>query len=177
MFPAQLHFVAESLFRRFGSYETPSTLEGLVISPGGVASTSVMEYVQTFVNINDAGDRDGLKHRPKPPAKQSQSIPVLLITGSAETIIPSLERRGYLPHQAIRLGCWTYFIVPRRFRQAKLSKAIERQKRRWSHHKGPILLVEFEDLWDHASDIANLFKISDMRFSSEFPKRKGRASF
>lgn len=176
MFPARVHFFTESLFRRFGNYDPPTHLDGLVISPGGVASTSVMEHIQKFININDAGDRDGLKHRPKPPSKKSRSIPVLFVSGDTKTIIPSLERRGYLPHQAIRLGCWTYFIVPRRFRIKVLSKAIRQQRQRWSDRGAPILVVDFDDIWDRSAAIAELFAISDIRFWDDFPPRKARTS-
>ena len=160
--------------RRFENYDIPSNLEGLVISPGGVASTSIMEHVQTFININDAGDRDGLKHRPKPSSRLDRDLPVLLVVGDSHQIVQSLERRGYLPHPAIRLGCWAYFIAPRRLRVERLCRAINRQKRTWSRRGESTLILEFDELWDRSSEIADLFGITNHGFLDDFPQRKQR---
>ena len=174
MIPAHWHFLAESFQRHFQNYEVPTDVHGLIVSPGGVASTSIMEHVGRFVKINDTGDRDGLKHRPKPSSKLAPDVPVLLIVGDSSRITISLERRGYLPHQAIRLGCWTYFSVPSRFRAARLASAIARQRRLWSRRPHATLVLEFDKLWERPDEIAALFGIRDRAFHTDFPQREPR---
>jgi len=41
---------------------TPTTL---VISPGGVASSFLIDYLSKFLTLNDIDDRDDIKHLPR----------------------------------------------------------------------------------------------------------------
>jgi hypothetical protein len=71
----------ESLSAKSSNYCFPSGISGVVVSPGGVASTMLFLHASKFLQVNDPGNIDGLKHRPTPPKKRTQEIPVVLITG------------------------------------------------------------------------------------------------
>jgi hypothetical protein len=170
--PAWVHFFAESFQVRKGDYSVPVVLEAMIVSPGGVASTAIMEYIGQFVRVNSPGDRDTLKHRPKPPGHSSKEIPVLLITGDSDSIIASLDRRGYFPHQAIRLGCWKYFLVPTRWRDGAFRKCVCRQEKAWTRNYSNTLTLGFAEIWDSADLIAKHFGINDPKFVENFPHRR-----
>ena len=176
IFPSWFHFFIESIQRRRGNYTLPDEIEGLVISPGGVASTSVMDHLAKYLTINDSGDRDGLKHRPRPPRSSRSDLRVMLIIGPTDEIITSLEARGYLPHQAIRLGSWLYFLAPPGQRPRLLAKAIANQRRWWEQSSYRVLVVHFDNLWTSKSKIAAMFDITDPKFLDEFPPRRQRNS-
>ncbi len=150
-------------------------LETLIISPGGVASTMLIEHVGKFKVANSAGDNDGLKHLPLPP-DQELDIPVLLITGDADSIIDSLEHRGYLEPNAVKLGSRSFFLVPRSLRRATMRRAISGQKKNWITSSNSVLVVEYKTLWDRKKDIALHLGIDNGDFVSTFPTRKNRES-
>lgn len=170
--PAWAHFIAESFQVRKDKDSIPDVLEAIIVSPGGVASTAIMEYVGQFVHVNSPGDRDTLKHRPKPPGLSSKEIPVLLITGDSDSIIASLYRRGYFPHQAIRLGCWQYFVLPSRWRDDAFRKCVCRQEKAWTQNYSNTLVLGFAEIWDSADLIAKHFGINDPKFVENFPQRR-----
>ncbi len=120
----RLNFALESLAARSGDYCFPSGISGVVVSPAGVASTMLISHVSKFLKVNDVGNIDGLKHRPTPPKKRTQEIPVVLVTGNFEQIAASLQLRDYLPHQAIRLGSPVFFLVPARLRARILNRLL-----------------------------------------------------
>ena len=82
--PPRAHFFLESVSIRVANYTFSLNLDAVIVSPGGVASTALMEYVGQFVHVNSPGDRDTLKHRPKPPRHPAKQIPALLITGDSD---------------------------------------------------------------------------------------------
>lgn len=170
--PAWAHFFAESIQVRKGDYSVPADLEAIIVSPGGVASTAIMEYIRKFVRVNSPADRDTLKHRPKPPGQSSQEIPVLLLTGDKDSIIASLERRGYFPHQAIRLGCWQYLIAPSRWRDIAFRRCVCQQEKAWARNYPNSLVLGFDEIWDSADLIAKHFGINDPKFAENFPQRR-----
>ena len=161
--------------RKRHSHAIDPGLEALIISPGGVASTMLIEHVGKFKVTNSAGDKDGLKHLPRPP-DQKLGIPVLLVTGDADSIIDSLERRGYLEPNAVKLGSRSFFLVPRSLRRVAMQRAIRRQERNWIKSSNSVLVVEHEALWDRKKDIALHLGIDDGDFVSTFPTRKNRES-
>ncbi len=150
-------------------------LEVLIISPGGVASTMLIEHVGKFKVVNSAGDNDGLKHLLRPP-DQELDIPVLLVTGDTDSIIDSLEHRGYLKANAVKLGSRSFFLVPHFLRRTTMRRAINSQKKNWITSSNSVLVVEYKGLWDRKKDIALHLGIGNGDFVSTFPTYKNRES-
>lgn len=182
-FPTRIQVVVDSLYTLFLRRRHTAKLvhleqkfDGLVCSPGGVATTAVMKHISRFLQINDPGDIDGLKHLPRPPAT---SIPVLYIFGQGEQIVASLERRNYgIPH-LVKLGGLSSLVAGTLFgrRPKVLATLIRKQLEEFSNVEqrgGQVLCVEFEELWDSAEAIADFFGIDDQTFIDEFPKRQKR---
>ncbi|MXO70324.1 hypothetical protein [Alteraurantiacibacter buctensis] len=67
-----------------------------IISPGGVATTMLIEHVSRYVPTNERHDKDGLKHWPAPPARRLDQADsrVLFVKGEAVTIAASIARRA-----------------------------------------------------------------------------------
>jgi hypothetical protein len=172
----RLNFALESLAARSGDYSFPSGTSGVVVSPGGVASTMLISYTRKFLKVNDVGNIDGLKHRPTPPKKRIQEIPVVLITGNFEQIAASLQHRDYLPHQAIRLGSPVFFLVPAKLRARIFKSAVDRQRKLWERDYTNLLVVDYEEIWDRKEEIARHFGIQDPAFTDLFPARQTRNS-
>ena len=63
-----------------------------VVSPGGVATTSLINYLNKFIKTNSAIDEDLLKHRIRPP-KHTKNIKVIFLKGSSEYVLNSLKNR------------------------------------------------------------------------------------
>jgi hypothetical protein len=135
----------------------------------------LIEHVGKFKVANSAGDNDGLKHLPRPP-DQELDIPVLLVTGDADSIIDSLEHRGYLEPNAVKLGSRSFFLVPRSLRRVTMRRAISGQKENWITSSNSVLVVEYKTLWDRGKDIALHLGIDNGDFVSTFPTRKNRES-
>ncbi len=161
--------------RKHNSPTIDPGLEALIISPGGVASTMLIKHVGKFKVTNSAGDNDGLKHLPRPP-DQKLDIPVLLVTGHADSIIESLEHRGYLEPNAVKLGSRSFFLVPQPHRRVEARRAIRGQEQNWIKSSNSVLVIEYETLWDRKKDIALHLGIDDDDFVSTFPTRKIRGS-
>ena len=176
LLPKRLHFILESGHMRFAKYAVPEDIDAVVVSPGGVATTTIIKHFERFMQVNDAGNRDLLKHRIKPPSGPSRDVPALLITGETDEIIQSLERRDYLPHQAIRLGSPLYFLVPKFWREKVLARSINRQRRLWMRRYPNLLVLDYDEIWRNKEVIAQHFGIRDRKFIQQFPTRKKRSS-
>ena len=107
----------------------------------------LIEHVGKFKVVNSAGDNDGLKHLLRPP-DQELDIPVLLVTGDTDSIIDSLEHRGYLEANAVKLGSRSFFLVPHFLRRTTMRRAINSQKKNWITSSNSVLVVEYMRLWD-----------------------------
>jgi hypothetical protein len=163
-------------YRRKHNFPTiDSSLEALIISPGGVASTMLINHIRKFKVVNSAGDSDGLKHLPLPP-DHVLDIPVILISGDTDSIIDSLEHQGYLEANAVKLGTRSFFLVPRFLRRATMRRSIKSQEKNWITSSNSVLVVEYETLWKRKKDIALHLGIHNGDFVSLFPIQKNRES-
>ena len=128
-FRDRVHYSVEALKNRFSTCIVPEEIDGIVVSPGGVASTMIINHLSQFITVNDPGNQDGLKHHATSPKEQPIGVPALLITGDPQEIVKSLSRRDYLPHQAIRLASMSFLLVPATMRRARFNRALDRQYR------------------------------------------------
>ena len=171
-----MHYAAEALINRFSASHVPEEIEGIIVSPGGVASTAIINHLRNFIRVNDPGNQDGLKHLPTVPKDQAIPVPALFISGDREEIVESLSRRDYLPHQAIRLATVGFFLVPVKMRRARFNRALDRQYRSWVKKYRQLLVLRYEEIWDRKEEIAQHFGIDDPMFFVYFPPKEKRKS-
>jgi len=152
----------------------------LVVSPGGVATTSLMAHVSAFTETNDVNDRDDLKHLAAPPYWLNGEHRVLFLTGRPSRIVASLERRGYRARQAAKLGSMPAVLLPGASGRVFLRRAVERQMARWrayaEAHPDRVRVIPFEELWTRKQEIAAFLGIADPAFVERFPERRARES-
>ena len=150
----------------------------LVISPGGVGTTFVMEHLSRFVLLNSPYDSDGLKHVPAIPEDWFERARVLYIAGDSVAVYASIERRDWTRELASKLGLVRELYAPGSARREALLQAIAAQDRffRSASEQGKALIVAYDDIWDSVDDMAEWFAITDPAFVTEFPQRKPRAS-
>ena len=175
-FRDRVHYTVEALKNRFSACIVPEEIDGIVVSPGGVASTMIINHLSQFITVNDPANQDGLKHRSASPKEQPIGVPALLITGDPQEIVKSLSRRDYLPHQAIRLASMSFFLVPATMRRGRFNRALERQYRSWVGNYSHLLVIRYEEIWDRKEEIAQHFGIDDPMFLVNFPLKEKRKS-
>ena len=150
----------------------PGALDLLVVSPGGVATTSLIRHLNDYLRVNWSDDSDGLKHLPRPPA---QAPPTLFIHGDPALVRASLSRRGWIDFQAAKLGSPMTVLLHGAARDRAFEGAVARQRRRWEAAPR-VLMLGYDEIWDRSAEIADFAGITDPEFLRRFPPRKPRAS-
>jgi hypothetical protein len=144
----------------------------IVVSPGGTASTALIEHLAKFVSVNERNDSDGLKHMAAPPkwlAHRPQTRVIYLDRDISE-IIHSLVRRGYLYEQLAKLGCFLACLSPPAKAATAFAKAAARQKLAWrAFDSERIKFIDYTNLQGQAEAIQKFLGITDQRFVSNFP--------
>ncbi|MEM6690629.1 MAG: hypothetical protein AAF664_14435 [Planctomycetota bacterium] len=174
-----LRLLARAGIQNIWSPSSKLTLSAMVVSPGGVGTTTVMEHISQFCTINDPYDADKLKHLPRPPkwVVDNASMPVLFVTGDTDDIVRSLKRRGWNRIQAARLASPLGVIAPAEMSDRSLIKSIHQQQNQWERipsHR--FKLIDYNDIWSSAAVLAKHFRIDDERFIRQFPKKRKRKS-
>ncbi len=151
----------------------------LVISPGGVATTTLMEHLSKFVNCNDPYDSDGFKHLPSVNFRKGPLPKIIFITGSNNDIESSLSRRGWFYHHGALLGnpLCELRIIPERIRRQWVLKNISKQLEFFTNSKisgREILIISYEEIWNHKDVIGKHCDINERDFVRDFPQKRQR---
>jgi hypothetical protein len=150
----------------------------LIVSPGGVATTTLIRHVSKFVFTNDSQDKDGLKHLPNLPERfrDSQTLVIYIAASSPETAIASLRNRGMHRIQAMKLasslsGLLTAFSAKDQTFSDALSESVTAQRKSFEELQGghKVLIVEREALFRSATKIQRFLNIEDDSFVEDFP--------
>lgn len=148
-----------------------------IVSPGGVATTMLLEHTATYAIVNDANDRDGVKHALRLQGGGKFPIKVLYVCPNDTAWISSLDRRGYLTAHAGQLGAVGYFLkFQSSSRIDSLTKAAHRQLRYLEKDSEDVRVINPEDMWTQTHEIADFLGIQDPGFEREFPSRQERRS-
>lgn len=169
----------KSLWRKLHVPRIDRDLEILVISPGGVGTTFLIEYISQFKNTNDAYDRDGLKHLPWPPRnlRHLSNCRILFITGPEDDIVLSLKRRGWVRIQSARLASTGGVFLKDSASEAAFRRSIRKQMQCWKTLDAEkMMIVNYENLWDAQEEIASFCDIPVVPFVARFPKKQPRQS-
>ena len=153
-------------------------LDLLVCSPGGVATSALMNHLQKYLLVNSPGDSDGLKHLAT-PSKVTNVPRILYLTGEVQPATASLRRRGYLLPHVVKLGgCrsipFTFF--PSTW-EARVAKLMVRQLAEFSQlAKSSCLIIPYEHIWDKTEEIAVFLGLEKSDFCDTFPPKRDRTS-
>lgn len=156
-------------------------LDLLVVSPGGVATTALMEHLSNYVRVNHPHDQDDLKHIPVPPMRVRSGLRYLFVYGEIEVIVRSLERRGYLNAQSMKLAAPFSVVMPSPLKRLLFRMAIRRQIKAWmkfcsDQPEDVALTIHYEDIWTSQERLRHFCKISEETFVTTFPVRRTRTS-
>ncbi|WP_271438857.1 hypothetical protein [Pontixanthobacter luteolus] len=149
----------------------------LIISPGGVGTTFLIDHCARFTSLNHRNDRDGLKHLPRfAGTEEFTRSRIIFVTGKPEDVFASLRRRGWLRDQAAKLGLPRALWLTGRARKAAFIAGVEAQAEsfRAAAETGQVLMIDYEQIWDRKAEIARWFGIADPAFLADFPERRGR---
>jgi hypothetical protein len=154
--------------------------ENIVVSPGGVGTTFLMEYLGKYIELNNSYDKDGLKHLATFPRNFTSNKKILYIRGKPLDIVKSLESRGWLRLQSAKLGCvLCQFVHPSLLRRMFI-EICNRQEHFFSdlskESDSSVMILNYDDIWDKKSDIASFFNITNEVFVDKFPPRVVRRS-
>lgn len=171
-----LGLVRMSVKRHYFDYSPPQDTDFWVVSPGGVATTMLIEHLARYGSTNRPDDSDGLKHRPRPPLRSIPTCKVVVVTGEASEVVASLERRQYDFAQAAKLGVLPHRLLFGKCRRAGLIRAIQDQSSAWSNAEGEVLVLSYADIWAQVDTLSAFLEIDSTEFSVNFPVRRSRGS-
>lgn len=148
-------------------------LNTLVISPGGVGTTFLINHISKFIKVNKEDDSDNLKHLND--IIIDDNTKVIFISGNIKDIYKSIKRRNYLKKQTSKLGCLFCTFLPDIIVGALFKRLIELQINRFKN-KNNVLNIEYDEIWDKKQEIKEYLGIKSTNFMTEFPVRKKRTS-
>ncbi|WP_412507234.1 hypothetical protein [Roseovarius sp. SYSU LYC5161] len=153
-------------------------IDVVICSPGGVATTMLLEHLACFVRTNDKDDRDTLKHVPDPelllsdPKFQGR---ILYIYGDIDSTVASIERRGWIRIQGAKLGSMSAVILSHTASRHAFENAVAAQIQTFLGCKDPRLMtMRFEAIWENTERLSDFLGIEDPKFLEKFPQRKRR---
>ena len=155
-------------------------LDVVICSPGGVATTMLLEHIGCFLRTNDKDDRDTLKHVPDPELLLSDEKfrgQVIYVSGDLSSIVASIERRGWIRIQGAKLGSLSSVLLPESAAKKAFTQAVSGQVNAFtkcSDHR--LMRMSFEEIWDNTERLSYFLGIEDPSFSTDFPQRKQRQS-
>jgi hypothetical protein len=148
-----------------------------VVSPGGVATTTLIDYLNNFVTTNCSIDTDLLKHRVNPP-KNIDSFKVIFLKGDEKHILNSLKNRylgdvSFYYFQFFKMESPFNFLSTIQKKEKRFLELIKIQETNWLNKNNTfeILSIEYKDLFESALEISQFLEINDSEFISNFPKK------
>ena len=142
-----------------------------IMSPGGVATTTLIEHIRSFRIINCPYDTDLLKHDLKLLMKL-KNAKVIYVYGEHQKIISSLKRRNYFDINCAKIGIFKFSTS----NNDKLFKKMCEEVLQNTKNKNHVLCVSYEDLWDSTSEISKFLDLEGTDFEETFPAKRRRES-
>lgn len=150
----------------------------LIVSPGGVATTMLIEHIGQFTVTNLPGDSDGLKHLPRPPRWASEIEKVIFVYGDRSEVYLSIKRRGWVGKQGAKLGSLLAATFPGAIARLAFITAVGKQIESWNHwcslHPERRLFLTYDEIWQSCEKIGDFCGIEDKNFVETFPRRENR---
>lgn len=163
----------------------PAGIEFAVVSAGGVATTSLIEFFALKHHVNTPSDEDGFKHMPIAPVSFNPDFRYVFVFGCPVAATVSLFRRGYhaLQSRKLQRGYKPYHHIPLAMTleeyaaQGEDRLGFERQFLNYydRHLIHPTLFVRYDSLWSNLDTLAD-FLCLDRAEMKDFPPRLARKS-
>jgi len=154
-------------------------LDIVVVSPGGVGTTFLMQHLAKYKRLNGTYGGDWLKHMPRPPRldRNADEVRFIFVYGDPDDIEASLRNRGWLNRQGAKLGSVSTVLLLGSAKSEAFKRAVRRQIRNWTQPFGsPVLRIQYEEIWSRLDEIAEFVGVADTDFIDTFPERKPRTS-
>ncbi len=142
----------------------------LIVSPGGVATTTLIKYFKFYKKVNDENDSDGYKHLSKYPIVENENTKILYIHGSLEKIYNSLKRRNIFQTQMVKLGCPMSYLLWGKFEKYFFKLCVNRQINNFRDKKN-VYVLHFDDIWNKKKELKEYLEIDNDDFIKNFPPR------
>ena len=159
---------------RFYSKKVPNNIDLVVCSIGGTATTYFMQFLSQYLKINDAADRDNLKHSRRYKLNKAQKV--IFIISEPEISYKSLKRRKYLYINCRKLGLISYIIRIKSIFIKEVNSLQRNMNILSKKYPNQYLSINFDDLFDSAQLIKDFTGLKDYEFDKNFPSRKKRLS-
>ena len=175
-FRLKLRFIKEFLLCIINSYSNPksisknSNIDLLVVSPGGVATTTLINYFKLYKKVNDENDGDGYKHLNKFPSIAKVDLKILYIYGNYEKIYNSLKRRNIFQSQMVKLGCPLCYLLRGVVEKFFFKICIDKQIKEF-REKNNVYTLKFENIWENLEELKRFLEIENDDFIKNFPQK------
>jgi hypothetical protein len=160
--------------------QAPRTLDWWIVSHGGVATTTILEFLKAHGNVNDPADRDGLKHLVRPPTGVRPRGAFIYVYGDPVLAVISLYVRGYAGLQARKNGHVSIRPIPRSVddyaSQGFDALRLTRHLQSWllAPARWPVVFVDSRRLWDNSTTLLMMLGLDKRELT--FPEKRGRRS-
>jgi len=159
----------------FNKYKNPP--RNLIISPGGVATTMLINYLSKYIQVNDPNDKDLLKHLTKLPSNLNKHTKILYIYGDTKSIFLSLKRRNYFYSHCLKMNCLKCLFFQGGLQYKFFEDRINYQKNLLTKNQNyQLLVLSYDEIWTKKNKIKKFFKISSKEFIDRFPQKKSRVT-
>lgn len=180
----EIHKFSQAVTARRNLSASSASPKHLVVSPGGVASSAIIQHLERFIDVNSPTDKDGLKHIFRPSQIPAGVQKILFLFDKTGPILKSLERRNYHQLHIAKLGGVLRLAPLEAIWKPHLTFLVLRQRRTFlsmQKHRmincGPeVLCISMSQIFESATEVRDFFEIQDEAFIVGFPKRRARKS-
>jgi hypothetical protein len=155
-------------------------IEFAVVSPGGVATTSLIHFFALHHAVNAPNDEDSLKHMPIPPVSFNPNFKFIHIFGDPVAATISLFRRKFQELQSKKLQRGTNLRCPIPIEMSLEEYAAHGKDRLLfenfftnyysTHLLYPTLFIRYEHLWENLDAIRDFLNLPTEEFET-FPRK------
>ncbi len=169
-----IRFIKNFLLSIYNYYSIPKkisteiNLDLMVISTGGVATTSLINYLKLYKKVNDENDKDGYKHLSRFPFVDNNKLKIIYIYGEYEKIYNSLKRRNIFQEQMVKLGCPFCYLLRGRLERFFFKICIDKQIKSFKD-KDNVFVLEFDEIWEKKEQLKKFLEIENNNFIENFP--------
>jgi hypothetical protein len=164
----------------------PKNIEFAVVSPGGVATTSLIHFFARNHTVNAPNDEDSLKHMPVPPVSFNPAFKYIHVFGDPVDATLSLFRRRFQELQSKKLQRGTKLRNPIPLEMsveeyAYLGRDLLQFENFFDNYYSkhllyPTLFIRYERLWDNLEMIREFLGLPEEEIALFPPKWERKAN-
>ena len=155
-----------------------SNLDLIVISPGGVATTSFLHYFETLLKTNSKTNADGIKHSFSIPIIEDKTKILFMYSKSTRRVIKYLKFKNYyLLHSYYMSSPLSILFDNQKIGEYFFKKRMRQQIKNFvdSENKN-VLCLAYPDFFYKKNKIKKFLNLTDKQLVNfpKYSKRKGR---